>query len=342
MRLSDLASRLGVPVEGDGSVEVRRASGLDEAGPGDLSFVRDAKYAAKVATTKASALILPPGIGAGSVPVLRSPAPDLHFLQAVMALHPRVRPPAGIHATAVIDPTARIGAGASVGPYVVVEADVSIGARAEIGPHVVIRRGVTIGDDAWVHARVVIREGCRIGHRVILQDGAVIGCDGFGFARRPDGTHQKIPQVGIVVIEDDVEIQANACVDRATLDVTYVRRGAKVDNLVQIAHNCDVGPDSILCGQVGLAGSTTLGRGVTLAGQAAVAGHLHIGDGATVLGQGGVIKDLEGGQIYAGTPTLPVRLHHKFHVSIPKLVDLPADVRRLEARVTALEQPERP
>jgi UDP-3-O-[3-hydroxymyristoyl] glucosamine N-acyltransferase len=223
MRLSDLASRLGVPVEGDGSVEVRRASGLDEAGPGDLSFVRDAKYAAKVATTKASALILPPGIGAGSVPVLRSPAPDLHFLQAVMALHPRVRPPAGIHATAVIDPTARIGAGASVGPYVVVEADVSIGARAEIGPHVVIRRGVTIGDDAWVHARVVIREGCRIGHRVILQDGAVIGCDGFGFARRPDGTHQKIPQVGIVVIEDDVEIQANACVDRATLDVAAAR-----------------------------------------------------------------------------------------------------------------------
>ncbi len=176
-------------------------------------------------------------------------------------------------------------------------------------------------------------------HRVILQDGAVIGADGFGFARRPDGTHQKIPQVGIVVLEDDVEVQANSCVDRATLDVTYVRRGAKLDNLVQVAHNCDVGPDAILCGQVGLAGSTVLGKGVTLAGQAAVSGHVRIGDGATVLGQGGVIKDLEGGQIYAGTPTLPVRLHHKFHVSIPKLVELPAEVRRLEARVDALERP---
>jgi UDP-3-O-[3-hydroxymyristoyl] glucosamine N-acyltransferase len=225
-----------------------------------------------------------------------------------------------------------------VGPYVVVEAGVTIGAR----PSSAARRDPPRRHDRRRRVdprRVVIRDGTRIGHRVILQDRAVIGCDGFGFARRPDGTHQKIPQVGIVVIEDDVEIQANACVDRATLDVTYVRRGAKVDNLVQIAHNCDVGPDSILCGQVGLAGAPPR-RGVTLAGQAAVAGHLHIGDARPCSARAAS----SGPRPRPDPPDADaaVRLHHKFHVSIPKLVDLPGTVRRLEARVEALERPERP
>lgn len=348
MRLLDLATRLGVPVDGDGELEVVRAAALETAGPGDLSFVRDVRHARKGAATQAAALVLPVGLAwppavddpppPRPVALLRTPRVDLVFARAVALLHPRPRPAEGVHPTACVAATARLGPGASVGPYAVIEDDVVVGARAEVGAHVILHRGVVIGDDAVLHSRVTIREGSRLGHRVIVQNGAVIGADGFGYARGEDGGHVKIPQVGIVEIGDDVEIQANSCVDRAALGVTRIGRGVKIDNLVQVGHNSVVGEHSILCGQVGLAGSTVIGKGVMLGGQVGVGGHLTVHDGAAALAQAGISSDVGPGEVVAGAPPLPVRTHHRFQLSIPRLIDVPADLKRLEARVAALEQ----
>ena len=341
MKLSEIAARLGLPVEGDGSVEIRRVAGLDEAGPGDLTFLGSPKYAAKAAATKAVAIILGPGATA-AIPVVRAPDAYLAFARAVEIVHPRPRPAPGIHTTAVVAASARIAPGAYIGPYVVIEDDVVIGKNAQIHAHVVIHRGVRIGDDVVLHARVSVREGCVLGHRVVLQDGAVIGADGFGFTKRPDGTHEKVPQVGIVVLEDDVEIQANACVDRATLGETRIGRGTKIDNLVQIGHNCVVGENTILCSQVGLSGSTVVGKGVTLAGQVGVAGHLSIGDNVTAIGKTGISASLEPDQVVSGTPAIDARTWMKYSVIFPRLPDLVREVRDLGRRLDTLERGDRP
>ena len=337
MRLSDLASRLSLPVEGDGSVEIRRIASLERAGPGDLTFLGDRKQQAAALATKASAIILGPGAQGPAIPIVRAPDAYLAFAQALEALYPAERPAEpGVHPTAIVHPTARIGPGAAIGPYVVIGPDVRIGKNVCLAPHVVIHRGVTLGDDVTLHSHAVVREGCRVGSRVLFQNHAVVGADGFGFTRRPDGTHQKIPQVGTVVIEDDVEIQAGTTVDRGTLEETRIGRGAKLDNLVQVGHNCVVGPDSLLCGQVGLSGSTTVGRGVTMAGQSGSGGHLTIGDGATVVAKSGVATDIAAGAVVAGMPAGDVREAIRYNLALPKLPDLLKEFRDLKKKVDEL------
>jgi UDP-3-O-[3-hydroxymyristoyl] glucosamine N-acyltransferase len=337
VKVSELARQLGLPVEGDGDVEVLRAAPIDGAGPGDLSFVYEPLWATKAAATKASALVLAPGIVATHVPVIRAPEARLAFFQAVGILHPRVRPPAGIHPTAVVSPTAKIGAGTSIGALVFIGDGVEIGTGCEIQPHVVIHRDARLGDDCLIHSRVSIREGCRLGSRVIIQDGAVIGGDGFGFAKRPDGRQHKIPHNGIVVIEDDVEIQANTCIDRATLGETRICRGAKIDNLVQVAHNCVVGENAILCAEVGLSGSVTLGKDVMLAGQVGIADHVTLGDGVLALAQCGILRNVAAGAIVAGSPEMDRRTYQRFMLAIPRLLEMLRNTKDSERRITALE-----
>jgi UDP-3-O-[3-hydroxymyristoyl] glucosamine N-acyltransferase len=337
MRLADLAARLALPYEGEGSTEIVKGASLESAGRGDITFLGNPKLAARAAATKASAIVLPPGAPAGTAAVLRAPDPYLAFADALELLHP-VRPPAapGVHPTAVVAKGARVGPGAAIGAHAVVEDDVELGKDVCLGPHVVLHRGVRVGDGVVIHSHTVVREGCRIGNRVVLQDHVVIGADGFGFAKRKDGTHRKIPQVGIVVIEDDVEVQAGSCIDRAMMGETRIGRGTKIDNLVQVGHGCTVGEDTILCAQVGLSGSTTVGRGVTLAGQVGAGGHLTIGDGVTAVAQSGIAGDVEPRRVIAGSPAMDMRDWLRASAAFPRLADLQKEVRELKKRVEAL------
>ena len=240
MRLSELAQRLGCALRGDGDVEIRRVAGIGEAAAGDLTFVSSARYAAQLQTTRASGVIVAPGVET-PLPSLLSDNPYLTFARAVSLLHPEPRPAPGVHASATVDSTAELGEGVHVGPLAVVGPGVRVGARTVLHPHVVLYAGVQVGADCLLHSGVQVRERCRLGDRVIVQNGAVIGADGFGFAKDAEGRYQKIPQVGIVVIEDDVEIGALTAIDRAALHETRVGRGAKIDNLVQIGHSVAIG-----------------------------------------------------------------------------------------------------
>jgi UDP-3-O-[3-hydroxymyristoyl] glucosamine N-acyltransferase len=338
LTLSEVAALLGGEVEGDGGVEIRGVAGIEGARPGDLTFLASAKHAPRLLASKASAVIVGPEGGAGSLPAVRVASPYLAFAKALEAFHPRPLPEPGVHPTAVVSQKATVGPGARIGPFVVIEEGVRLGRDAALWPHVVLHRGAVIGDSFVARSHAVVREGCRVGDRVILQDGAVVGADGFGFAKRPDGSHQKIPQVGIVVLEDDVEIQANACVDRATVGETRIRRGTKVDNLVQVGHSCDVGEDTLLCAQVGLGGSTTVGKGVTLAGQVGVADHARIGSRVMAVGQAGVHGDVPDGSVIAGSPQMDYRTWLRATGAFARLGDLAREVKALRAEVDALRR----
>ena len=255
MILRELATRLGCELSGAGEVEIRGVAGIEEAGPGDLTFLANRRYAPHLATTRAAAVVLGPGQEA-PLPCLVSDNPYLTFARAVALLKPAPRPAPGVDPAAHVDPTAELGEDVHVGPLAVVGPGVRIGARTVVHPHVVLSEGVDVGEDCVLHSGVQIRERCRLGRRVVVQNGAVIGGDGFGFARDNEGRHHKFPQVGIVVIEDDVEIGALSAIDRAALGETRIGRGCKLDNLVQVGHSVTVGEDTILAGQVGIAGST--------------------------------------------------------------------------------------
>jgi UDP-3-O-[3-hydroxymyristoyl] glucosamine N-acyltransferase len=278
LNLAELATRLGCTLRGNGSVEVTQVKGLDEAGPGDLTFVANPRYLGRLAATRASAVIVAPDVDC-LLPSLLTPQPYLAFARAVAILHPAPRPAGGVHPKAHVDPTASIGEGAHVAAFVSVGPRVRVGARTVLRPQVVLYEDVEVGDDCLLHSGVQVREGCRLGHRVVVHNGSVIGGDGFGFAKDPEGRYLKIPQVGIVVIEDDVEIGALTAIDRAALGETRIGARTKVDNLVQIGHSVTIGADSIVAAQVGIAGSTKIGSRVTLAGQVGIVGHLTIGDG---------------------------------------------------------------
>jgi UDP-3-O-[3-hydroxymyristoyl] glucosamine N-acyltransferase len=279
-------------------------AGIKEAGPGQLTFVANPKYAGAARTTRASAVIVSDEFPAISTALLRSNNPYLTFARALelFSQPPRYEP--GVHPTAVVHPSATIGPGAHVGPYVVIDQEVEIGKNAVLLAHVVIYRGAKIGDDFFAHAHAVVREGCQIGDRVLLQNGVVIGADGFGFAKDDSGRWYKIVQPEPVVIEHDVEIQANSCVDRASVDKTHIGRGTKIDNLVQVGHGSRIGENCLLASQVGLAGSTEVGNNVILTGQVGVVGHCKIGDGAIVTPQSGVAGDIEAGAIVSGAPAV--------------------------------------
>jgi UDP-3-O-[3-hydroxymyristoyl] glucosamine N-acyltransferase len=303
MKLSDIAAKIGARLEG-GDLDIESVAGIEEARAGQLTFIANPKYAPLAKTTKASAVIVDEKFPAMQRSTLRSKNPYLAFAHALQLFYQPPQYEPGIHPTAVIHSSAKIGRNASVGPYCVVGESVTVGDDCTLVAHVVVYHGVTIGNNFFAHAHAVMREYCKIGNNVILQNGVVIGADGFGFAKDEHGRWQKIVQSGHVVIGDDVEIQAQACIDRAAVGVTQIDRGAKIDNFVQVGHGSSVGEDSLLCAQVGLAGSTEVGKNVILAGQVGVAGHCRIGDGAIMTAQSGVSHDVEAGAMVSGSPAI--------------------------------------
>ena len=338
MKLSDLAAALGCELHGDGSREIIGAAGMEQASAAEITFLANPKYAPKVKYTRAGAVLVSDPIADLAVAQLLSSNPYLDFARALALFYQAPRPEPGIHPMASVAPSAHIGENASVGPFAVVGENVTIGRNAVLRPHVVIYENAQIGDDFYAHAHVVVREFCRIGHRVILQNGVVIGGDGFGFAKRADGTHYKIVQSGVTVIEDDVEIQTLTSVDRATVGETRVRRGAKVDSLVQVGHASVVGEDNIICAQTGLAGSSVLGKGVLLAGQVGISGHLTIHDNAVIYAQSGIGGDVPAGAVMSGSPAFEARAWLRAITAFPKLPEILRTMRQLEKRLAALEQ----
>jgi len=333
--LLEIAHRLGCTLHGDGSVEIRSVAGIESAGPGDLSFVASPRYAAHLATTRAAAVIVAPGIEA-AVTTLVSDNPYLTFARAVALLHPEARPAAGVDASARVDPSAVLGEGVHVGALAVVGPRVRVGARSVVHPHVVLYADAAIGEDCRLHSGVQVREGCRLGDRVVVQNGAVVGADGFGFAKDTDGRYTKIQQRGSVVVEDDVEIGALSAIDRAALGETRIGRGTKIDNLVQVGHSVSIGEDTVLAGQVGIAGSSRIGHRVTLAGQVGVAGHIEVGDGATATAQTGIPNDVAPGAVVSGYPAIDNRAWLKSSAVFAKLPELLKRVRDLEQRLAEL------
>jgi len=328
MKLAQIASALNARLENSSpNIEITGVAGIEEAGSGQLTFVANPKYAAAAKTTKASAVIVAEDFPAIPAAMLRAKNPYLTFARALELFYQPPRYAPGVHPTAVIHASARIGENAHIGPYVVIDEDVQIGRNAVMLAHVVIYRGAKIGDNFFAHAHAVVREHCRLGHNVILQNGAVIGADGFGFAKDDSGHWYKIVQSGPAVIEDDVEVQANACVDRASIGETRIARGAKIDNLVQVGHGSRVGEDTLLCAQVGLAGSTDVGKKVILAGQVGVAGHCKIGDAAVATAQSGIPNDVAAGAVVSGYPAIDNKLWLRCSAVFNKLPEIAKAVR---------------
>jgi UDP-3-O-[3-hydroxymyristoyl] glucosamine N-acyltransferase len=347
MNLRDLAEQLQCPLEGDGDIDIRRVAGIEHAQPGDITFVDSPRYVAFLATTRASAVIVtpaqrlaPPGpLAPGpALGVLRSDHPYVTFARAVALFAPTETPMAGIHPLSAVADSAAIGPGVSIGPFVTVGAGASIGARTAIHPHVAVGAGVRIGDDCILYPHVSIRDRVTIGHRVIVHDGVVIGGDGFGFAKQPDGTHLKIPQTADVVIEDDVEIGANSTIDRPAVGETRIRAGTKIDNLVHIAHGVSVGRRVIFAAQVGVSGSTVIEDDVILAGQVGVAGHLRVGKGVMATAQSGIPSSLDAGQYVSGSPAIPHQDWLKSAAAYRQLPVLRKRVAELEHRIAELEE----
>ncbi len=335
MKLHELAARLGCTLRGEGRVDVLRVAAIDEAGPGDITFVANPRYAARLGSTRASAVIVSADLET-PLPSLLCANPYLAYARAVALLHPQILPAPGIHPSAQVDPAAVLGEGVHVGALAVIGSRTRVGARTVLHPHVVIYPDVEIGEDCLLHSGVQVRERCRLGHRVIVQNGAVIGGDGFGFAKGEAGRYEKIPQIGVVVIEDDVEIGALTAVDRAALGETRIGRGAKIDNLVQIGHSVTIGSDTVLAGQVGIAGSSKIGNQVTLAGQVGVAGHLTIGDGVIATAQTGIPHSVEAGAVVSGYPAIENRAWLKASAVFARLPELQKRLRELERKLEAL------
>jgi UDP-3-O-[3-hydroxymyristoyl] glucosamine N-acyltransferase len=332
MRLGDLAARLGCELHGDGGVEIGRVAPIESAGPGDLTFVANPRYLKFLPGCRASAVILAPDAPPTPLPTLRTPDPYLAFSRAVELFHVPPGWPAGVHPTAQIATSAAIGTDASIGAYAVIGERVRVGVGARIAAHVVLYDDVTIGDRFTAHAHVTVRERVRIGHDVVLHAGAVIGSDGFGYAPGEGGI-RRLLQGGDVVLEDEVEVGANATVDRAMVGSTVLRRGVKLDNLVMVAHGCEVGAHSMLAAQVGLAGSTRIGQWVRMGGQAGSAGHLTIGDGAQIAAQSGLSNSVPAGATVGGYPAIEMGLWRRAMVATARLPELLRRVRRLERRL---------
>ena len=337
MKLSELAARLECTVEGDGDIDITRLAAIEDAGPGELTFFANPKYADALKRTLASAVIAAPAVSGIPCAVLRTPEPYVTFARALGLFANTSRPPAGIHRLALVEPGAVVAADASIGPFAVVSDGARIGARTILYPHVSVGRDAEIGADCVIHAHVSIRERVRLGDRVVLQDGVVIGADGYGFARRRDGTHEKIPQVGGVVIEDDVEIGANTAVDRPAIGETRIKAGTKIDNLVQIGHGVKIGRNVLLAAQVGIAGSTSVGDDAILGGQVGVAGHVSIGSRARAVGQSGITNSIPDEAFVSGYPAIDNKEWLKSSAVFRRLPDLRRKIAALEERVVELE-----
>lgn len=335
--LGRIAELLGCELLGDAHIEITGVSTIERARPGEITFLANMKYAPKAKATRASAIIAAAPVKESSAATLISANPYHDFARALALYYQPPKPAPGIHPTACIAATAKIGPNPSIGAYVVVGERTTIGAKVALHPHAVIYEGCTIGDDFTAHSHVSVREYTHIGNRVTLHNSVVVGGDGFGFAKGNDGRQHKIVQSGITVIEDDVEIQTLTSVDRATLGETRVKRGAKIDSLCQIGHACVVGEDNIICGQTGLAGSTILEQNVIMAGQTASAGHLTIHKNATVWAQAGVGHDVPEGAIVSGSPAFDSREWLRASATYSRLPEMLRTLRALERRVAELE-----
>jgi len=336
MRLIEIAQKLGCTVDGDANLEITGVAGIEQAQPGELTFLANRKYVPLLERTRASAILVTKDETRPPMAALRSANPYLDFARAIELFHPAPHYAPSVHPTALIADSAEIGVGAHIGPYCYIADDVKIGSHAILHSFVSIYRGARIGDNFFAHSHACVRENCRLGHRVLLQNGVVVGSDGFGFAREADGRWYKMRQAGIVRISDDVEIQAHSAIDRATVGETSIGRGTKVDNLVQVGHACKVGEDTLLCGQVGLAGTTHVGDRCILAGQVGAAGHLTIGDGATLTAQSGVPADVPAGAVYSGYPAMDNLAWRKSVALFRRLPDLQKELRELRAEVARL------
>jgi UDP-3-O-[3-hydroxymyristoyl] glucosamine N-acyltransferase len=340
LKLRELAERLDCRLEGDGEVEIHRVAGIERAAPGDVTFVANPKYQKLLLSTRASAVIVHAAmpVSGTHAAVLRSAEPYLAFARAIAALGSFPRPPAGVHPSSVVAPDATVAPDASIGALAIIGPAAVIGPRTIVYPLAVVGAGAVVGADCVIHAQVSVRDGVQIGDRVVVQDGAVVGADGFGFVKQADGTHLKIPQRAGVVIEDDVEIGANTTIDRPAVGETRIRAGAKIDNLVQIAHGVTVGERVLLAAQVGIAGSTVLEDDVVLAGQVGVAGHVRIGKGVVATAQTGVPNSVEPGERISGYPAISSREWLKSSAVFRQLPALKKRVAELEQRIAELEE----
>jgi UDP-3-O-[3-hydroxymyristoyl] glucosamine N-acyltransferase len=333
MKLSEIAAQLECQLRGDGAIEISGVAGMEHARPTELTFLANPKYIHKVIQTRAAAILLAEPLPDVPIASLISSNPYLDFARSLELFYRPPRPAPGVHPSASIAASAVIGEGSYIGPFVAVGENVTIGRNAVLHPHVVIYEGARIGDDFLAHSHASVREFCRVGDRVTLQNGVVVGGDGFGFAKRADGSHHKIVQSGITVIEDDVEIQTLTSVDRATVGETRDRRGAKIDSLVQVGHACVVGENNIICAQTGLAGSSILERDVLLAGQVGISGHLTIHESAVVYAQSGVGGDVKAGSVISGSPAFDAPVWARAAVAFQKLPELVKSMRELKKQL---------
>jgi UDP-3-O-[3-hydroxymyristoyl] glucosamine N-acyltransferase len=344
MKLGEIAKRLACQLEGEPGIEIHGVAGITQAVAGQLTFVSNPRYRQSTRNTRASAVILAgdavierdPGLP--PLAALRSANPYLDFARAMEIFFQPPQYAPGIHPTAVIAPSAKIGDRAHVGPYCFVDEGVTIGKDAVLHSFVTVYRNAKIGDSFFAHAHAVVREGCRIGNRVLLQNGVIVGGDGFGFAKQADGRWHKMLQTGITVLGDDVEIQANSCVDRATIGHTQIHRGAKLDDLVLVGHGATVGEDTLLCGQVGLAGTTEIGNGCILGGQVGCSGHFKVGNGAMLTPQSGVPSDIPAGEVYSGSPAVEHRQWMKNSAALNLLPELIKTVRKLQKEMESVSR----
>jgi UDP-3-O-[3-hydroxymyristoyl] glucosamine N-acyltransferase len=339
MKLSDLAEKLSCRLEGPSETEIQAVAGIEQATPGQLTFLANKRYIPLLKTTQASAVLIEEGAPLDRAPnlpplaALRTANPYLAFAHALELFYqpPRYKP--GVHPTAVIARTARVPEGAHIGPYCFIDEQAELGQNAILHSFVTIYQGAKIGDDFFAHAHAVVREHCRIGNRVILQNGAIIGGDGLGYAKQKDGTWYKMVQSGPAVLEDDVEVQSNSCIDRATVGETRIGRGTKIDDLVLVGHASQLGANNMICGQTGLAGSTKIGDNCIFAGQSASSGHLTVGDNVIVTAQSGLPRDVASNSIRSGSPAVDNKLWLKYTAALSRLPDLQKRVRDLESKL---------
>jgi UDP-3-O-[3-hydroxymyristoyl] glucosamine N-acyltransferase len=340
MKLGELAKKLGAELRGNAELEVTGVKGIEEAGPTEITFVANPKYGGLARKTKAAAVLVEPEFPEIEAATLRIKNPYHAFSRALGFFY---QPPAyapGIHATAVIDPTAVIGEGAHIGAYVVIGPRVKLGDHATLLPHVVLYPGVETGSHFFAHAHAVVREDCVLGDYVTLENGVIIGADGFGFAKNEQGHWDKIPQSGPVRLGNRVDVQANATIDRATVGATEIGDGTKVDNLVQVGHGSRVGENSLICAQTGLAGSSMVGNNVILAGQAGVAGHCTVGDGVILTAQSGISHDIPAGKVISGSPGFDNRVWLRAVTIYQRLPELLKRLERMEKKLAAQEPTE--
>jgi UDP-3-O-[3-hydroxymyristoyl] glucosamine N-acyltransferase len=343
--LAELAAHVGGTLRGDGALRIHGVEGLAQAGPRDLSFYASPRYRDALRDTRAAAVLIPPGEppGRSGLATVEVANPHLAYARISALFHPPAHPTAGVSARASVHPSARVHEEACVMAFATVDAGAEVGPGAVLYPGVFVGRGARIGASSVLYPNATVREHCLIGDRVVIHASAVVGADGFGFAFDAEaGAHVKVPQAGIVRIEDDVEVGAASCIDRATTGETVIGRGTKIDNLVQVAHNVRVGPLSLICAQAGISGSAELGSGVVLAGQVGVVGHISIGDGARIVAQSGVVHDVPAGATLSGSPAVDHRAWLRMSAALPRVADLLRELRVLRSRIEALEKEKQP